>query len=484
MKAFLEKFQNWFDETTTAITKIILAFTTLSILCSIGLIFLPYIFQDRTPLAIRPDAPADKPNIIYIIIDALTAQDMGLYGYELPTTPELEEITKTWTVYENAISPVTCSIGYFPSIMTGRYAYHNSYPNYQIGKRIWKSSKWIDLSLLLKKAGYDTWWQGYLTPGLYHLGQGFSHIGLGENDIYGLRYWLQPYNRVISNGYFPYTPLFLGKLMPILMPSQNLKSFLKNTEKYQSPFFIYFHYAGVHGPGYPSGEKLGTFLPVEEGMTDRLEQLEVYGGYDLKYQDKVDKMHIRYDEAILKLDGELADMIEILKQKDLYDSSMIVITADHGQNFDNGFSSHCTPLLSYPETHVPMLVKYPNQAAGKRVDNMISAIDLTPTILDITMIEYDDEWFEGTSLLNVENEPTDRFVFSRNNSARYLAVIDSKWKYTQRNQAPFLFDYKNDPREYNNLFEQYKNDPEVISLEEKLNDYSDRISQILRGENP
>jgi arylsulfatase A-like enzyme len=478
-------FQQWFHETTDMFQKVVVLAVVISIVAAVCLFVLPSIMKDSTVLQTKPISTHEKPNIILIIVDALTAEDMSLYGYSLPTTPNLEKITKTWTVYTDAISPIVCTEGYLPSILIGRYLYQDGYINYRIGEMVYRSSSWVDISLLLKKEGYDIWQRGFLTPGYVHLGYGINHFGDDNANNFMHRYWLQPEGKVIKYPYFPYMPLYLTKIFPTSL-KKNYVSLLGlpiifESHSFKKPWFLYYHYSGVHGPMYYSPDTLGTFLPDKDVLVKRSEIEKYYGRYNIKYQDMVDKLRLRYDEAILQQDRYLADMIRVLKNEGLYDSSMIIITADHGQNFANGYSSHCTPLLSYPENHVPLLIKYPYQTTGRTINTVVSAIDLTPTFLDIAGIAYETRWFDGKSLLEASNDANDRIVFAKYRSPSTVAAINSRWKLTYRGSKTYLFDYHNDPQEKVNLIEQYGNDAEVIALENSLNQYVSKIKLINRG---
>ena len=230
--------------------------------------------------------------------------------------------------------------------------------------------------------------------------------------------------------------------------------------EFKAPFFIYMHYRGSHFGSYYSGKYEGTFLPVSEGMTGYYEQNELLGPYPLEKQPLVNKLHLRYDEAILHEDDSLGALIEKIKQSGLYDSSMIIIIGDHGQVFDNGFVAHCTPLISRAETHIPLLVKFPYQSQGERNSSLVSILDITPTILDVANIHYEKSWFDGLSLLsNQEQFNTRKFLFVRNliakndvNRTPSFAVMNNRFKLTLRIDGYYLYDYLNDPNEKNNLF--------------------------------
>ena len=230
---------------------------------------------------------------------------------------------------------------------------------------------------------------------------------------------------------------------------------------------------------------LGLFwarsLPIEEGLLDKESQNIVYGEYRLYNQPIADKLRLRYDESIRFQDTRLKDLINILKESDLYDSSMIIVTADHGQGFKNGFTSHNTPLVSYAETHVPLLIKYPYQKIGETIQLTVSTIDVTPTILDILGIEYKENWFDGMSLWDIdENQQSERCVFSRNPNVEnfYITAICDQYKITLRSDQYFLFNYRKDPSENENLIPILGVDSEIVQrLIKELDQFQERIKQ-------
>jgi len=448
-------------------------------------------------MPVETHAKDTRPNIIFIVADAITANDMSLFGYTLPTTPKLDEITKTWTVYSNAQSPLTCTVAALPTLLTGRYTNINNFQYY--GDQITSQPGWLSIPNALEQEGYQTWWSGYHSPGFYHMGGVFQENVCRTNEslFVALSHsWFKP--RAISKIHFPFIPATFDWLGYIESGQtefdrceklDSLDSLLRNGSA-TPPYFIYYHYQGSHGIPYPAGESLGVFLPVSEGLITESEQRTVYGSYKPEEQPAVDKLRLRYDEAIADQDQKLADFIESLKQQGLYDSAMIIITSDHGQNFTNGFSSHCTPLVSNAEAHVPLLVKYPYQTEGKWIDSLVSTIDIAPTILDVAGLAYPENWFDGISLnRQAAQAETNRIVFTR----RYdyysklvpveIAATDGKYRMVMRGKKLFLFDAKNDPLEEVNLLEQngYEQMPEIQILEQALKNYQQRAQLLQSG---
>lgn len=457
IKSVTHAILSWFESSTTRFQPIVYFVAFLSFIATVILFLTPLFSRDTQVFKIDPNTDGNRPNIILIIVDALSAEDMSLFGYYIDTTPQLERVTQNWSRYANAQSPNNCSVDIYPAIITGRYS--SSYCQYSLyGDLIRSSDKWVNLFEILDQAGYETWWTGYKPPGLYHTGAGIDTIFARPNSEVLQTTWIQMDG--VRKTYFPYVPLFFYQTAHSLKdygPSGNKNEIgadLIEQKAMHPPFFLYIHYTGVHGVPYPSGRFLGSILPPEEGLLDRLSQKSIYGEYELQDQSNVDKLRLRYDEAILNQDARLKDIITIIKDAGYYDSSMIIIMGDHGQVFNNGYSSHCTPLVSYSEMHVPLLIKYPYQSKGETIDTVVSTIDLTPTILDVVGIAYQKEWFDGISLLEDSiGHTSNRYVFSgRGCTQEYVAAQNDQYRIIFRGDDTLLFDYRNDPDENNNLF--------------------------------
>ena len=453
---------DWFDQIKVNIQGWVAAALVISLLASLLLMVSPAFHQDDVAAILPDQVSADSPNVILVVIDSLSAEDMSLFGYDLPTTPNLERIAQEWTVYTNAQTSMTCSIGAYPTLMTGRYPIY-LFPFSQYGDAIHASSDWVNLTAILSRAGYRNWWYhwyGRMSPGFYHSGQGVDAKLFDSATSFLSSAWFQMGG--VMHNTFPYFPLSLSGLTSLVecetCPDQlDQLGEMMTAGRFQPPFFLFIQYGGTHGIPYPPGDQLGTFLPIEDGLIDLDSQARIYGPYPPERQAQVDLLRLRYDESVLDQDNNLNKLIENIKQAGLYDSSLIILMSDHGDVFSqDGYSSHCTPLLSQAEAHIPLLIKYPHQAAGDRVEALVSSVDVTPTILDALGIVYQPDWFEGYSLLSTNVDVLNgRFIFTRNSYAvpglNYFAVMDEQYRLVLRGKEYFLFNYQNDPQETKNL---------------------------------
>jgi arylsulfatase A-like enzyme len=479
--------RDWFEETAANLRPLILFLLIASLIASAGLIISPWLEMDHTPVSPADPAVKTKPNIIVIIADSMTAEDMSLFGYPLPTTPNLEKETKDWTIFTNANTAATCTIGIFPALNSGRYPIF-SYPFSQYGEKTSSSADWVNLMEMMTKAGYSTYWNNYyILPTIYHNAQGIDNFLFFPTNNFLFHTWFQ--TKVFRKSNFPHLPYSLQLAGPLFLQnslfndSPRVLGDMLVENQFKSPFLIYMHYRGSHFGSYYSGKYLGTFLPKSEGMTGYYDQNALLGPYPPDKQAQVDKLRMRYDEAILHEDDSLGSLIEKIKQAGLFDSSLILVLSDHGQVFNNGFVAHCTPLISYSETHIPLLVKFPNQQQGARNPALVSIIDITPTILDVANVHYEKTWFDGISLLSSQSQFDARsYLFIRNLNDQNdiktpsYAVMNNRYKLTLRQDGYYLYDYLNDPNEKNNLFSSVSIDGAMLkSMQLALQDYVDKV---------
>lgn len=488
-------FNDWFEETTARFHDLAVFALIVSGLLS-AFLFLQLEVIGKRPSPAQYTGQKTPPNILWIVVDALSAEDMATFGYDLPTTSGLDPMIQDWTQYSKAQSAQTCSIGALATFSTGRYHYTDDYAS--IGDMADQQEGWLSMPQTLKQAGYTNWWYGYLTPGYYRLGSGFDdNVCQTNNPVRSFlnRSWFK--DRAITKTAYPFLPLsFITSFYGRTNSSDDtscadiggLTSFLQN-QRLETPFFVYYHFSGVHGPPYGSGDSLGEFLPLDAGLITKAQQSKVYGKYSLAKQPQVDNLRLRYDEAVDYETKKIGEFLKFIQQQSWYDSTMVILTADHGQNFNNGYSSHCTPLASYPEGHVPLLIKYPQQTQGKKVDTLVSTIDLFPTILDLAGFQYSSSWFDGISLLKQEENPDpSRIVFTKRGSIdsgypTMFAAVGQQYRLVNRITGLALFDYIHDPQEKVDLIdnERTANLPEVIRLKQAMKNYLSRQLLIHNG---
>lgn len=162
-----------------------------------------------------------------------------------------------------------------------------------------------------------------------------------------------------------------------------------------------------------------------------------------------------YDAAILEFDSKImGPLIAHLKHLNIYHNTLIIVCADHGDEFgEHGDLLHGETL--YDEVlHVPLIIKVPGLRSGKRIRELTQTIDILPTILDLLQIPIPYH-AQGVSLLPYINDesraPLREYVYGQ---LPYMAMLRSKeWKFSKHdNGSKELFDLIADPGEKNNLY--------------------------------
>jgi arylsulfatase A-like enzyme len=161
---------------------------------------------------------------------------------------------------------------------------------------------------------------------------------------------------------------------------------------------------------------------IEPHVTWRVKQawMDKYdGGYKGRFQDSLgddgsngfpkdvtdrEKDHVRalYDSNVSYQDDLLGKLIGKLEEWGIYDQTMIVITADHGdEQWEDGRVGHAG---SQKETliHVPLVIHYPAMFPAAKIESGTEGIDITPTIADALGVAHDPEW-QGQSLIGLAN---------------------------------------------------------------------------------
>ena len=199
-----------------------------------------------------------------------------------------------------------------------------------------------------------------------------------------------------------------------------------------SPFFLFLHYFDPHDPYTPPEPFASTFKTSP------------------------------YDGEIAYTDHAIGQVIEKVKELDLYDSSIIIIVSDHGESLgEHGESTHGY-FVYHSTTKVPLVVKLPGHRLAKRVDEKISLVDIVPTVLSRFGLPI-PEGLQGQDLSPLlagdVSGRTPRHIYSESMLAtKYgcnslLAVETSDWKYIQTSK-PELYNLTLDPAELDNVLDK------------------------------
>jgi arylsulfatase A-like enzyme len=305
----------------------------------------------------------DPANVILVTFDSLSAKNMSLYGYGRNTTPFLDSFAGESLVFDRMHANSNCTVPSLASIMTGRYPLKHGYDRFV--SLLGNGRRCGDLDDVLKSRGYKT-------AAVIGLHAGYMWVdSLGE----ATRGWMGD--------------LMAGRLAgrSISGVSTSLEATLRKTLEMLDcacePFFLWIHLYPPHQPYLASRSFGGTF--VKEKVFDVIRRQRPYFNrfYPEVEQHAVDMLRDRYDEHILETDHTFGGFVGSLRERGLLDTSMVIVTSDHGEMFEKGYQGHRGPLLYDPLVHVPFIVRLPNGPAGRRIGTSAEQVDIAPTVLDL-----------------------------------------------------------------------------------------------------
>jgi len=310
---------------------------------------------------VHPARRGTQPTIVLITLDTTRRDALGPYGGDATLTPNLTAFAKSATVYRRAYSTSSWTLPAHASIFTGLYpAKHGAAVT--SGRLV---SSHDTLAELLRDGGYDT--AGY---------PGGMLCGVASGLAQGFQTYRQPRDRSVPDA--DLTDLALARLDRIGT----------------APFFLFVNYFGPHFPFTASedamrrsgadrarraegrSKKLDGLLDGDGVVWNRLVDHEIEA-------TEADHEAIRraYLAGVSDTDAEVGRLFGVLKQRGLFDDALIVVVADHGELLgEGGFYSHST-RLDDELVQVPLMVKWPGQSSGLVEDELVSIVDLFPTIL-------------------------------------------------------------------------------------------------------
>ncbi len=322
-----------------------------------------------------------KPNVIFLMLDTLRADHLGVYGYERNTSPNIDQFAKENLFFKNAITAVPWTPPSVAGMWSGLYPKsHNFMPPNSREEATTNVSKLsesvLTLPEILKAQGYQT-----------HAISTNPWI----TDTFGF-----------NQGYDKFE--YLEREQADVLTESGIKAIEQMTSK-EDPFFLYLHYLDPHEPYTPPDKYARVFKgPLKAN------------DYDAEMQRKIGL----YDGEIAFMDEWLGKFFAYLKEKKLYEDSIIVIVGDHGEQFmEHGNISHGNELFN-PELHIPMIIKTGKNIQQRVVDYAVSNIDLFPTILELVGLTPPAN-YQSVSLLK-----------DANSQGRGGVMSEIKRKYNQR----------------------------------------------------
>jgi arylsulfatase A-like enzyme len=434
------------------------------------------------------------PNVILIVIDALRARNLGCYGMQGEPSPYIDKVASEGTLFEKAFSCWNTTDQSLTSILTGKYPRSHGIMNHgdkvtEGERRLFLETGTKLLAQYMKQSGHKTlavdWMSRWFKQGFDDYGYELDRKGLDR-----LKYHLVTLPGLYRDyllGHLPILKLYkpmrksspkdlfkgmkdvlstfaftfnLAKLQDARFVTQIANDLIDQSRK--NPFFLFLHYWDTHTPYYcPKNYLDKTSIHDSKSLL-----LEKYRG-SVKY-----------------VDFQLGKLFNHLKENQLWDDTLLIITSDHGDSLtehDIYFDHHG---LYDETTHVPLIMHYPESIpVGKRIESFVQHVDLVPTLCDLFDINCNIDELDGNTLLPIINgdktgHRNEIFVEEsyvqkksaiRTDDYKYIYAVDNDgWcNYCQKVHVgrEELYDLKEDPAELKNIAPKQKELAETMRLE-------------------
>lgn len=396
------------------------------------------------------------PNIVFVSIDTLRQDHLGVYGYFRNTTPNIDQLAKEKQsiIFDNVISQSNWTLPSHMSMFTSQYAsVHEIFRDRKLQKDA------IMLPKILRNNGFLT--SAFTThvrvSHKYGFERGFDYFYFDEHDFSKSKATVQD---------------IIQRSVKILEKHRN------------EQMFLFIHLFDVHDPYDPPPPFDNIFENKYEGNVSGYDARLFAKPFDNIFaeaknelsEEDLHQLVSLYDGEIRNVDFHLGILFDNMKKIGLYDNTLIIITSDHGEEFkEHGGMIHNT--LYNEVISIPLIIKMPKgiKVLNNRIEDELiqGSIDIAPTILEILKIEIPDG-FQGKSLFPLIKGRKTKDSLPYQISERLcdwdldnyqIALFDGRFKYIyttffdieelinfKKNNERFeLYDLYSDKGELNNL---------------------------------
>ena len=476
-------------------------------------------------------ASARRPNIVFLLSDDQRDSSLGGMGHPFVQTPNLDRLGRQGVRFRNCyVAEPTCS----PSrtaLFTGTHERVNGVgftSSYVLTAQQWKAS----YPALLREHGYFTGFIGKFGVEYYEFNASEQFDFWKAHDG-----WAKFFFRTARN-----CQAYLDLKADLITPAmgQSMEQFL-DVAPHDRPFCLSVSFSVPHGSQttsmYPTADGLAMKVPASDNP-----DLKNHPFYDQLYRDRAIQIpadcasspfhfipetvmnhdgrgktysydyavdtckehHIRYYQTITGLDQVVGQLIESLERRSLVSNTVILFGSDHGLIMGE-YGMGGKALLYDLASKIPCVVYDPRMTqppGGRTLDQLVSSLDLTATILDYADVPVPDQ-MEGRSLvpliegkqvpwrdeLFLENLYTGRDTplseGIRRGKWKYIRMYDGKEPYCEADvnfdgkmpDFEQLFDLEQDPGERRNLIQEFEGTAVLQGLRERCQLESARLNQ-------
>lgn len=422
-----------------------------------------------------------SPNILLISIDTLRADHLSCYGYNKKTTPNIDKLAGEGTLFRQHYSTGVWTPPGHASMLTGLYvSEHGVYGENRLSDHI------PTIAEKLKEYGYKT-------AGFINNSQVGTLVGFDKGHDIFVEVWKgvksESTVKKIAQGIARRVKEKLGyEDMGAKRTNKLFTEWLEKRIDKNKAFYAFLHYVEPHNPLNPPRPYKNKYIkPLKNVDMQKVKKVAqnplICFVEDLNVNhEETEVLKSLYDGEIAYIDSKIGEVMQMLKENDCYDDTMIIITSDHGEHFgEHNLWSHAASL--YNEVlHIPLVIKFPKGMEYiQEVNNYTQLVDIFPTVMEIADINEKENRNSGISLVYRKDKNkfhdcvfaewegrVPYFVKSRLNDLplhvnlnkftnKMQMIICEKYKYISKSDGQEeLYDLSSDIIEHNNLISQYQ----------------------------
>jgi arylsulfatase A-like enzyme len=416
------------------------------------------------------EAPAPRgPNVLLITVDTLRADRLGCYGYPVPVTPNLDRLAREGVLFADCTVQWPKTWPSMASLVTG--AYPRTTGIQQSHRRLPEAL--TVMSEVFGRAGYRT----AAIVANFNVGRA---LGFDQGFDHFVESWQERWEREQGKVAYSNRPGRVKEYTDAATVSQQGLAWLHASDP-ERPYFLWLHYMDPHGPYVPPAPWSRTLEGVHASEPIAIELLPDYQiqqpeGYSGPIAD-LGFYRTQYDREVLYFDAQLGRLRRDLEAAGLLDDTVIVLSADHGESFDeHRYYLEHGKLAYQPTAHVPLVVRAARARTGEIVREAVGLIDVSASLPDLAGLPVPPS-FEGQSLAPVARGEAGAklppFVFVESGyvpGETQRVVRDGRWKLihvpAEADRADMtgeeieLYDLETDPGERANVAREH---PEVVA---------------------
>lgn len=450
--------------------------------------------------------PSFRPNVVWLVLDALRARNLSVYGYHLNTTPNLDAFARENILFRRAFVSSNWSIPSHTSMLTGLYPAEHHLDNMQ--GDTWLNEQISTLPEILEEYGYRT--AAFSQNVLF---SPYFHFDVFE-EFYTTENWLEhlPFRRLLGSleSAVPWMKWRIVRryleewaLLPVTIG--DVIRWIDQAES-DRPFMLMCNLMTMHNSWAPPLDLLLRnlrFNPLHllDSRIVAPNPFQYNSGLLTVTENHRNVWKNLYDAALQYLDRELGKLLKWLKRWDGWENTIVVITADHGEMLGE-YHNLVNHMLSLHDnlTWVPLIIRHPQFSGGKQVESVVQPLSLFSTILDWAGVpdQVCAPQRKRPSLQNAIERPNPRtgFAFSECDYSgahallealkatnpsfdptsfpiRQIAVRSADNKYVWKDsQMDEFYDLSTDPEERHNLMGQ---SPRVKEYRDRLKKWQSTV---------